>query len=156
MNWDAIGAIGEILGAIGVVLTLLYLSIQTRNNTQATNAASTQAVSDKWIDVNVFLADHMDELNVPITDKSSVVERQKVASIFRVIFHQHQNIFVQHKKGLLDEQHFKAMSRELQARLNRTDERASTVNMLIIWNQEKDYYTEDFKEFIESLIDLKH
>ena len=31
MNWDAIAAIGEIVGALAVVLTLGYLAIQTRS-----------------------------------------------------------------------------------------------------------------------------
>ena len=30
MNWEAIGAIGEILGALAVVTTLMYLSVQVR------------------------------------------------------------------------------------------------------------------------------
>ena len=30
MNWDAIGALGEIIGAIAVVATLFYLAIQVR------------------------------------------------------------------------------------------------------------------------------
>jgi len=30
MNWEAIGAIGEIVGALAVVTTLLYLSVQLR------------------------------------------------------------------------------------------------------------------------------
>ena len=35
MNWDAIGAIGEVTGAITVVITLIYLSIQVRQNTRS-------------------------------------------------------------------------------------------------------------------------
>ena len=31
MNWDAVGAVGEILGALGVLLTLVYLAIQVRH-----------------------------------------------------------------------------------------------------------------------------
>jgi hypothetical protein len=34
MNWDAIGAIGEIIGAIAVVVSLIYLALQVRQNTQ--------------------------------------------------------------------------------------------------------------------------
>jgi hypothetical protein len=34
MNWDAIGAIAELLGAVGVILTLAYLAFQIRQNTQ--------------------------------------------------------------------------------------------------------------------------
>jgi hypothetical protein len=33
MNWEALGAIGEIVGAVAVVLTLGYLAVQIRQNT---------------------------------------------------------------------------------------------------------------------------
>lgn len=33
MNWDALGAIAETLGAIGVIATLAYLAVQVRQNT---------------------------------------------------------------------------------------------------------------------------
>jgi len=32
MNWEALGAVGEIIGAIGVVSSLVYLAIQIRQN----------------------------------------------------------------------------------------------------------------------------
>jgi hypothetical protein len=35
MNWDAIGAIGEVVGAAGVIASLLYLAIQVRASTRA-------------------------------------------------------------------------------------------------------------------------
>ena len=38
MNWDTIGAIGEIFGVITVVATLGYLAIQIRLSRQATDA----------------------------------------------------------------------------------------------------------------------
>ena len=34
MNWDAIGAIGEVVGAFGVIATLGYLAFQIRQNTK--------------------------------------------------------------------------------------------------------------------------
>jgi hypothetical protein len=42
MNWDALGAIGEIVGALAVVVTLLYLARQTQNNAQALDATSSR------------------------------------------------------------------------------------------------------------------
>ncbi len=33
MNWEAIGAIGEVLGALVVVITIGYLAVQIRQNT---------------------------------------------------------------------------------------------------------------------------
>ena len=40
MNWEAAGAIGEIVGAIAVFLTLVYLAMQIRQNTDAVRAAA--------------------------------------------------------------------------------------------------------------------
>jgi hypothetical protein len=47
MNWSALGAIGEIVGAAGVILSLLYLAIQVRNNSRQLRHAAAQAVLDK-------------------------------------------------------------------------------------------------------------
>ena len=40
MNWDALGAIGEIIGALAVFLTLGYLAVQIRQNTKAVRASA--------------------------------------------------------------------------------------------------------------------
>ena len=40
MNWDAIGAAAELLGAIGVILSLVYLAGQIRQNTRAQKRAN--------------------------------------------------------------------------------------------------------------------
>ena len=47
MNWVALGAIGEILGAAGVIVSLLYLAGQVRNNSRQLRHAAAQAVLDK-------------------------------------------------------------------------------------------------------------
>ena len=51
MNWDAIGAIGEIIGAMAVFLTLAYLALQIRQNTRAVQAAAVDASVGKLNDV---------------------------------------------------------------------------------------------------------
>jgi hypothetical protein len=43
MDWDAIGATGEIIGALAVVVTLLYLARQTRVSGKASISASRSA-----------------------------------------------------------------------------------------------------------------
>ena len=40
MNWEAIGAVGEVLGALGVIATLGYLAFQIRQNTQSLHTES--------------------------------------------------------------------------------------------------------------------
>jgi hypothetical protein len=45
VNWNAIAAVGEIVGAIAVVVTLIYVASQVRQATCATQAATFQAAS---------------------------------------------------------------------------------------------------------------
>jgi hypothetical protein len=40
MNWDAAGAIADILAAAGVIISLFYLATQIRQNTKALRSAS--------------------------------------------------------------------------------------------------------------------
>jgi len=40
MNWDAIGAITELLGAIGVISSLVYLAAQIRDGRHALRAST--------------------------------------------------------------------------------------------------------------------
>ncbi len=50
MNWEAVGAVGEILGAGTVVATLFYLARQVRHATAVSRAASRQAIAQMNID----------------------------------------------------------------------------------------------------------
>jgi hypothetical protein len=42
LDWTAIGAVGEMLGGIAVIVSLVYLSFQVRQNTRALRASSTE------------------------------------------------------------------------------------------------------------------
>lgn len=56
MHWEAVGAIGEIVGAIAVVATLVYLARQMKINTAAVNRSATQAVLTGRGEATRFLA----------------------------------------------------------------------------------------------------
>jgi len=55
MNWDAIGAIGDAIGGFGVLVTLLYLAIQTRQNTRAVRAATYSQVAGSFSDISLAM-----------------------------------------------------------------------------------------------------
>ena len=56
MNWDAVGAIGEIVGALAVVASLLYLAIQTRANASALRSNAVWNAETIFGDSNYMLA----------------------------------------------------------------------------------------------------
>ena len=66
MNWDALGAIAELIGAIAVVATLIYLAAQIRQNTLSNRNAALQTVSSQYAD---WL--------------STIIENESVARIYR-------------------------------------------------------------------------
>jgi len=59
MNWEAIGAIGEIVGALAVVASLAYLVIQIRQNTAAVATATYESMMTGFNDINVIFANRL-------------------------------------------------------------------------------------------------
>ena len=52
MNWEAISAIGQIVGAIAVVVSLIYLAREVRSSADAAQLASRHSLADiftRWI-----------------------------------------------------------------------------------------------------------
>lgn len=58
MNWDAIGAVGEIVGALAVVLTIAYLATQIRLTREMERAASTRNTLAKAVEVMTYSSSH--------------------------------------------------------------------------------------------------
>jgi len=53
MNWDAIGAIGEIVGAVAVVASIAYLAVQIRQNANlAAGAAQREVMSEFQLNID--------------------------------------------------------------------------------------------------------
>jgi hypothetical protein len=58
MNWDALGATGEIVGALVVVASLIYLSMQVRQNTAAVRSSIRATFLEGIQTVNGFVLEH--------------------------------------------------------------------------------------------------
>ena len=56
MNWEALGAIGEIVGAVAVVVTLGYLAVQIRQNTRSQRSTTIQSMRKMVQELDLLLA----------------------------------------------------------------------------------------------------
>jgi hypothetical protein len=56
LHWDAIGAVGEVIGAAGVIISLLYLAVQIRGDVRAKRAATVHDQSAAFRDLLQMLA----------------------------------------------------------------------------------------------------
>ena len=48
MNWEAIGAVAEGLGAIAVIMSVLYLAVQIRSQTREARLAATRDLATEF------------------------------------------------------------------------------------------------------------
>ena len=71
MNWDALGAVAESLGALGVIATLIYLAIQVKHSKKATEANTRQIRGQAFVQLHVstqqsltWLREHDQEFQV--------------------------------------------------------------------------------------------
>ena len=57
MNWDAIIAFAEVVGALAVLITLGYLAIQTRDNVRVMRSRAVWDAQVSFVEVNERLGD---------------------------------------------------------------------------------------------------
>ena len=64
MNWEALGAMGEVLGSLLVLATLIYVAIQTRNINKQSQAEARYAFVDAVADINMVIAQNKETASV--------------------------------------------------------------------------------------------
>jgi hypothetical protein len=55
-NWDAVGAIAELVGATAIIITLVYLVIQVRQHSQSISSMATQAIFGQFNELSMLFA----------------------------------------------------------------------------------------------------
>ena len=115
MNWEAIGAVGEIVGAITVVVTLIYLAIQMRQNTTAIQLSTSHSVTEELQEMFSLLASDqsLSEIFVQAaqTDELSDADRVRYNTFLSNVVRVYENAFLQKRQNVLDEAHWAGMTR---------------------------------------------
>jgi hypothetical protein len=73
LNWQAIGAIGELIGAIAVVVTLLYISKDIRQNSRSLAIAALRDTTSNWNDLSGMLASSADLADIVVRGNRAIV-----------------------------------------------------------------------------------
>ncbi len=118
MNWEAVGAVGEILGALGVIVSLVYLATQIRTQNRESRAAAVNEWTNQWNQFLVSFAEHPNLSEVwikGIYDFSALnpTEVVQFSSHLGRIFRVGENIYDQYKQGLFDPKTWRGVERTL-------------------------------------------
>jgi len=118
MNWEAIGAIGEVVGASAVFISLLYLAFQIRNSRRADQiAAATAAASavNDWIGQVVSDETLYDLYRRGLTDYESLnqTEKGRYSLLLFQLLRYGENAWTQKHMGLVDAGHWEGVEATL-------------------------------------------
>lgn len=147
MNWNAVGAIGEVLGALAVLITLVYLALQVRQNTKAMKRTAFQELINYHGTIADFYSTRegaelvakarhgLDQLDEP--------DRIRILNLVGKSFSHLQNVHQQWTEGFINESQWNQLSAVLVATLSSKSTRA-------IWDITKNRYSLDFQNWVDS------
>ena len=108
MNWDAIGAIAELTGALGVVASLFYLGSQIRQNTRSVRASSYHAVVTNLSNISAAIGHDAPVADLFVRGQTdlqalSPTEQRQFAFLVVSLFRNFEDIFYQYNQNMIDE-----------------------------------------------------
>ena len=81
MNWQAIGAIGEIVGAVAVVATLLYLARDIRQNSRSLAISALRDTTANWNQWGQMVATSADLADIVVRGNRSIGELSETEAL---------------------------------------------------------------------------
>jgi len=148
MNWEAIGAIGEIIGATAVVITLAYLAVQIRNSTRIARSATRQAIAEMAMAMGTDLVADKELSAALLKDfkGEDVDEADWVRLLARnyIAMRHYENIHYQFLTGMIEKDEWQGFRRNLKAML----EWRSTKEY---WMNEGHYYSDAFRAEVQTI-----
>ena len=148
MDWDAIGAIGEIVGAMAVVASLLYLATQIRGQNREARVAAVH-------DITQAMAGHISQLQDPVKaellveaisswDEFPPSKRLRFIGFFIPALRIFEDGYFQWRQGRLEDATWTTMITQL------TDF-MSNEGVRKCWEMRKHQFREDFVGYVDEL-----
>ena len=156
MNWEAISGIAETIGALGVIISLLYVGVQIRQNTVAARASNYQQWVDTQVNVNRALSDDpevaslVDKANQDFSALTSA-ELLRLQMIFYNHFTQWNVAFTNNNYALVDTEKWELVARGYELFMRQSPA------LQQMWKYCGFVYDEPFKQHVETLMnDLQY
>ena len=148
MNWDAIGAIGEIIGAVAVVASLAYLAVQIRVQNAESRAAAMHNISVGFRDSIGTFADPqmailMSRANSDNDDLSEPELIQLYVGVTKVLRVWEEAYFL-YQRGRLDEDIWESMMRQYAVTMG-------TKSFQRVWENRKGVFNSEFQVFADGV-----
>ena len=151
MSWELAASIAEVVSAIAVVVSLIYLANEVRQNTIASRTSTHQQYIDTQANVNRGVSDDA-EMAALVARAENDFESLSDEELIRLqfVFFNHFNqwhfAFTSRQKSLLEEEMFSTVARGY------TGYMQSSTAFQRMWEVCGFAYDEQFRKFVEQLI----
>ena len=143
--------VAEIASGIGVVVTLIFLVVEIRNNTEATKAATYDSISADLAEFQLRLADNDPSIEITTAlasnngslDSLSSEQLERYTFIMSALFKHYERAFIQWQYGNLDDEAWERL--EAQICMPRPE-----LFEEYIWQRIRNNSTQSFIEYRES------
>ena len=146
MNWEAVGAVGEVLGALAVFATLVYLAVQIRQNTSALQSSASQAVHENF--ALWYGQTQSDPVLLEVSIRGmedysalSTIERAQFIALFMNFSIHTQNAFYKWREGSLSPELWRGWE---YVSMNIF----STPGGKVFWNERRYLFADAFQKFV--------
>ncbi len=107
LNWDAVGAIAELVGAVAVVASLIYLSAQIRQNTRAVRSSQFDSIARMQMEILQPMVDDPTlamgfERALDHWEELSLDDKVRFNLLLIQMFRFWENTFYQWRQGMLE------------------------------------------------------
>ena len=145
MNWEAIGAVGELLGALGVIVTLGYLAVQIRQNTRVVKATGYHAVNAATLPRDVSVIENPDVARLLVEGLSgrelSPEDFVRFHTFLHSVFRFFDSMYYQYRNQTLDSEHWETHREAMRRWLANPSLRAW-------WDAFQNTFTPSFRELV--------
>ncbi len=148
MTISDLGNIGEFLGSIAVLISLIYLAIQVKSSTEATKMSTYQSVVSDFgalnrsmagtPDLSILFVNAMEDFHTLNAD-----EKARVSQLFFVAFHYFENMYYQNQKGYLEDDVWLGWKRLMLTYYSRP-------GFQTWWSIRRDVFSASFAVFLET------
>jgi hypothetical protein len=149
MNWDALGAIGEVIGALAVIFTLVYLARQMQQTTRALRLNTVNAVTEELQAMFSLLASDKELTDIIIeagqgtdlTSEGRVRYYTFTSNLIRI----YENAYLQKQEGTIHDAHWTGITRMM---IDYTD----MPSFPIYWRDRRHWISDEFADYMDKEI----
>ncbi len=147
MTLSDLGNLGEFIGAIAVVVSLIYLALQIRHNTRAVRSSMHQDMIESTLRIAESVSDNADVGRIVLNadegyDELTKGERIRFEAYAERVFSNFESVFYSYRNSMIEEDIWESWESSYLTDISR-------ISLRRYWQEQRPQHLRDFMDFID-------